>query len=300
MGLVRRHGWSAAVAVMVLLGFALLLVMLVTTLDQRTQINQVEARSSAQGRTIGDLAVGLTTTRRQLQAHGISPSAPPPASIIAQAGPPGLQGVQGPGPSDAQVQGAVDVYLAAHPPSAAVSADALTATVAAYLAQHPPAPGPAPSDAQVAASVSAYIAAHPAPSGPPGSPGPTGVAGDQGPVGPAGQEGPAGRDGQNGAPGSPPAGWSWTDPSGAMYDCAMDGQSPAPHYTCEARTTASPSPSPSDSTGPSPPPSGAAPAPRAGAAASSGAAHAPGSPHSPTPGPGLWLLQVLPLPRRQL
>src|SRR6185312_2051913 len=56
--------------------------------------------------------------------------------------------------------------------------------------------------------------------------------------GPAGAQGPAGG-GANGAPGSPPAGWSWTDPSGVTYDCTLDGQSPAPHYTCTPATASS-------------------------------------------------------------
>lgn len=95
--------------------------------------------------------------------------------------------------------------------------------------------------------------------GSPGSPGVSGAPGSVGPSGPAGPQGiqgdpgspgavgPAGEAGQNGAPGSPPAGWSWTDPSGVTYDCTLDGQSPAPHYTCTP-ATASSSPSATPST----------------------------------------------------
>jgi len=308
--LARRHGWPALVAVLVLLGFALLLAMLFTTLDQRTRLNEVSAQSSAQSRTIGGLAAGLTTTRRQLEAHGISPSAPPPASIIAQAGPAGPQGEQGPGPSDAQVQLAVDGYLAANPPTPAVSSVALATAVAAYLALHPPEPGPPPSNAQVATAVAAYMAVHPAPSGAPGSPGPQGSPG-VGETGPPGAQGPAGRDG---APGGPPAGWTWTDPSGNTYDCAQDGQTPAPHYTCTARPGPSPSPSSSASASPSAPPSASPTAlptaglhpplpsplfPRDPVSLAAAAAHTPApTPSTPAPRSALWPLQLVPLPRR--
>ena len=53
---------------------------------------------------------------------------------------------------------------------------------------------------------------------------------------------PAGKDGQ------PPAGWMYTDPSGAAYDCEpVDGFDPSsPRYTC----TATSAPSHSASHGP--------------------------------------------------
>lgn len=153
--LVRRHGWSAVVAVLVLLGFALLLVMLRTTLDQRAQLNQVEARSSAQSVTIGSLASGLATTEQQLEAHHISPSAAPPQVIISAepgvAGPPGVQGVAGsPGAAGSPgVQGS---------------------------------PGPAGSPG---------VDGSPGPSGPAGPQGPQGEPGPAGAQGPQGQPGPA-------------------------------------------------------------------------------------------------------------
>lgn len=162
--LARRHGWPVLVAVLVLFGFGLLLVMLVTSLDQRAQLNQVEARSSAQDVTIRSLASGLATTEQQLLAHHISPSAAPPQVIISAE-----PGVVGPA-------GAAGANGAAGSPGAQGS---------------PGSPG-------VAGSPGA--AGSPGPSGPAG---PKGDAGATGPQGPQGDQGPAGPQGAQGVPGPP-------------------------------------------------------------------------------------------------
>lgn len=78
------------------------------------------------------------------------------------------------------------------------------------------------------------------PTGVPGASGPAGQDGSTGAPGPAGQAGapgPAGPQGQPGAPGSPPAGWSWQDPSGTTFQCTRDARSPdsAPTYTCTSQ-----------------------------------------------------------------
>jgi Collagen triple helix repeat (20 copies) len=198
----------------------------------------------AQRQQIADLSSGLATTRAQLEQHGITPAAPPPAQIVQ--GATGPAGPQGPGPSDAQVQSAVNRYLATNPPTVNVSADALTTVVTAYLAQHPPAPGPPPTGTQISGAVTAYLTAHPAPAGPAGATGsagpqgPTGDTGAQGPEGPQGPQGVQGPQGDTGATGPPPAGWVFTDEFGTTYDCAPDAQTPAPHYTCTARSPATP------------------------------------------------------------
>jgi hypothetical protein len=306
---IRSRGPRASAWVLALLA-VLVLVWMVTRLGAASsQLDAQRQQLGAQNAAIAQLAAGLGTTEQQLKEHGISPSAAPPGQILQ-----GATGPAGPGPSDAQVQVAVDGYLLAHPPSAVVPAAQVEADVTAYLALHPPAPGPPPSDAQVAAAVAAYMSAHPAPSGPPGSPGPQGSPG----VGQQGPAGPAGAAGQSGAAGSPPAGWTWTDPSGVSYDCAPDGQAPGPHYTCTARpspsASASVSPSPSASApptaavapSPTPSPTGSgtatptlSPTPTATAAPilplPDAPARSPGYPRS-----ALWPLQLLPLPRRSL
>ncbi len=246
-GLVRRHGWSAAVTVMVLLGFALLLVMLVTTLDQRAQLNASEARSTRQGAQIDALSSGLATTERQLLAHGISPSAPPPQVIISGVpGASGPTGQQGPGPSDAQVAAGVAAYLALHPVPGVSNAQIAAAVTAHLVASPPPSgpQGPGPSDQQIAVAVASYMAANPAPSGPSGPPGADG------------------KDGVDGSPGPKPGGWSF-DAGGVAYNCVPDDGTPAPHYTCppvspSASSSGSPSASatglPTDSPSPTPTP----------------------------------------------
>ncbi len=227
--------------------FVVALAWLGTASDQLDAQRQQIANQNA---AIDKLSSGLATTEAQLTQHGITPAAPPPAQIVT--GATGPAGPQGPGPSDAQVQTAVDVYLSAHPPTANVSADALTTVVTAYLTQHPPAAGPPPSDTQVSNAVATYMAAHPAPSGPAGptgsagAPGATGQTGAQGPEGPQGVQGPQGDPGPTGATGPPPAGWTWTDQLGTTYNCTQDSQgtASAPHYTCTAQAPTSPVTSP--------------------------------------------------------
>lgn len=225
-----RRGWSG----LILLGGVACVALGALVAFLLVQETAAARQIAAQDQAIAGLSSGLATTRQQLLAHGVTPSAPPPAQIIGQAGPPGPAG---PGPSDQQVQTAVDAYLTLHPPQGNVPAETIDTAVTAYLAVHPPAPGPPPSDAQVASAVASYMLVHPAPSGPPGpqgSPGADGV-GQQGPQGVPGPAGPAG------AAGSPPAGWTWTDPAGITYTCAPDNKQPSPHYACSPQ---SPSPSP--------------------------------------------------------
>lgn len=282
-GLVRRHGWPVVVAVMVLLGFALLLVMLVTSLDQRAQLNTAEARSTRQGAQIDALSSGLAMTERQLLAHGISPSAAPPQVIVsAVAGASGPAGQQGPGSSDAQVGAAVAAYLALHPVPGVSNAQIAAAVTAHLVASPPPsgAPGRGPSDQQIAAAVASYMVANPAPSGPSGEPGADG------------------KDGVDGSPGPPPGGWSF-DAGGVAYNCVPDDGTPAPHYTCppvspSASASASPSQSPVPTDTSSATPS-LSPAPGA-SASNSPTVSAPGTPvlsrpsprgaAPPTPSPG--------------
>ncbi len=126
-----------------------LLVFLILELGRASdRIGSLNTADVSRDRAIAALASGDSQLRAQVKSLGGTPNVPPPQVVVSS-----IPGAQGPGPSDAQVQGAVDTYLAAHPPTATVSALALTTVVAAYLAQHPPAPGPPPSDTQVSAAV---------------------------------------------------------------------------------------------------------------------------------------------------
>lgn len=286
MRMTARARALAATGTALGLAVVTLLVFLILELRRASdQIEYLDSTGAARDRAIAALASGDAQLRAQVTSLGGTPKVPPPQVIISGAA--GATGAQGPGPSDAQVQAAVDTYLAAHPPSGTVPAAQVEADVAGYLSLHPPASGRDASAAQIDASVAAYMAAHPAPSGPPGQ---------------DGQDGKQGNPGVNGAPGSPPAGWTWTDASGVTYDCVQDDQTPAPHYTCPARPSPSASPSPSDSptaTLSPPPPSPSTPGTSGTVPTSAAALLPPTRAPSPSPGSGLWPLQVVPLPRRQ-
>lgn len=247
----RDHGWQrlklvGGLAVVVVFVFVLVLMGRLST-QLHKQSASDDARASSQQTAIDRLASGIDSARTQLQQHGLTPSVPPPAEILRGVpGPAGPAGLQGPGPSDVQVQSAVDAYLAVHPPAsgAGASDSQVIVAVTAYLHANPPPPGPpgpGPTDTQISDAVAVYMAAHPPPAGPQGSPGPQG---SQGVAGSAGAQGPAG---PTGATGPPPAGWTFTDLAGVTYDCAPDGQKPAPHYTCTARPLL-PLPGPTTST----------------------------------------------------
>lgn len=224
-----------------------LLVILMLLIYTITNVMELRTSESQQAQKVTAFSSALAGAQAQLKQHGIQPSQPAPSQIIAQIGPAGPQGVQGPGPSDAQVQAAVQAYLAAHPIAGQPPTDAqVAAVVAMYWAQHPPAAGPAgptgvqgppPSDKQIADAVAAWQTAHPvvAPSGPSGPPGPSGASGAPGvgATGPAGPQGSRGEPGPSGATGPAPSGWEWaeTPPVGnpKTHTCTPD---PAPHYSC--------------------------------------------------------------------
>ena len=120
-----------------------------------------------------------------------------PAIATGPKGDQGYPGLQGPGPSTAQIAGAVTTYLAAHPAPAGKDGvtpdpDVITAqirtAVAQYLSSNPPAAGKDgtdgkdgldATDSQIAAAVADYCAARDGCRGPtgatgaPGAPAPT-------------------------------------------------------------------------------------------------------------------------------
>ena len=166
---------------------------------------------SRQGTVISKLASGLDTTRKQLQRHGLTPSAPAASSIVR-----GVQGVPGvpgiPGPVGA---------------SGAPGKAAPTIT-----------PSPGPSGARGAPGPASTIP------GPAGIPGPSGAAGSPGPASTV--PGPQGPKGDPGSPGPPPSGWTftYTDELGksTTYNCTPDSAN-STHYSCTPVSGSSPSPS---------------------------------------------------------
>lgn len=247
----RRYWFRAGVAAIAAAAIGLLVFMLVELGVASRQLNDLRSQQAQQSNAVSLLSSNLADAQSQLKQHGITPTQPPPAQIIAQAGPPGAQGpagVQGPGPTDAQIAAAVAAYMSTHPaPPGATgpgpSLDQITVAVTAYLKANPPAPGPTgatgpgPSDSQVADAVAVYMASHPAPAGP------------AGPAGPSGSPGKDGAQGSQGVPGS-------SGPAGPVGPACPSGYQLTPEkvngndaLVCEQ----SPSPSPS-----SPAPSGTA------------------------------------------
>lgn len=159
-------------------------------------------RLSTQSRQIAALSTALSQEQHAAKQEGRTPVAPPPGRIIHS---PGVVGTPKPipspspvGPSDVQVQDAVAVYFAVHPPVAPGPDVATVRTfVAQYIAAHPPAPGP------TGPSGPSGSPGPPGASGVPGEPGPTGASGDIGPSGPEGPPGPEGPQGPPGEVGSP-------------------------------------------------------------------------------------------------
>lgn len=204
----------------VLAGVALWVVLLLAAGFVAFALSTVEASNrhlqqsvAAQDTVISKLAAGLDTTRRQLQQHHVTPSAPAASSIVR--GVPGVPGVPGPaGPSGSS-------GVAGSPGAAGVPGrDGSNGSPGAAGS-----PGPAGA------------------SGAPGSPGPASTV--AGPAGPAGKNGKDGKDGAQGPAGPPPSGWTftYTDALGTSttYTCTPDSEG-STHYTCQP-TTPSPTPS---------------------------------------------------------
>lgn len=125
----------------------------------------------------------------------------------------------------------------------------------------PGSPGPSGSPGTTGASGKAGAvgaSGSPGAAGASGSPGAVGAVGATGPAGPAGERGADGKDGtdgrdgadgKDGTNGSPPAGWSYTDPAGVEYSCVPvdDFDASSPRYTCAPTSTPSPSDTPTPS-----------------------------------------------------
>ena len=166
----RPSRWGAAlVAVLAIAAAAAVALTAVAVLRVAHDLEQVRGERDA-------LAADVRVLRRQVEALGDYPAAPPPEETSTvepgPAGPPGERGPvgpAGPGPTAAQVRAAVVGYLSANPPP----------------------PGRAPNDSEIAAAVAGYCSARGdcrGPRGPAGAPGKDGSS----IVGPAGPEGPAG------------------------------------------------------------------------------------------------------------
>lgn len=207
-----------------LLGVALWAAMLLIAGFIAFTLNAVEASNhrlqqdvGAQDTVISRLSTGLDTTRKQLQQHGVRPSAPAASSIVC--GVQGIPGVPGPaGPSGSP-------GAAGSPGPAGVSGapgrNGSNGSPGATGATGPAGPSGAPG-AQGSPGPASTVA------------GPAGPAGPQGPRGDTGEQGPKGDTGDQGPAGPPPSGWTWTYPPGPLgvtYNCTPDSPG-STHYSC--------------------------------------------------------------------
>lgn len=196
-------------------GAALMAVVLfVLFLDQRSQTSALAGQVGALASAANQNAAGERTLASQVQQLGGTPAVRVPTAAVGPSGP------QGPGPSQQQINDAVNAYFGAHPlpPGQLPTATQVATAVAAYLEANPPVtpaqvvaavvsycstangcrgpsgadgqPGQNATDAQVAAAVSAYCsqASNPCqgPAGPTGATGPSGAQGVPGPACPDG------------------------------------------------------------------------------------------------------------------
>lgn len=213
----RRQVWAgAAGGVLLLAGVAVggWELQRATRAEQdRERIEALEATASERADVMDALSEGLDITRGQLEAEGVEPAVPPPEEIAedteaarrGEQGEQGERGRRGPGPSDEQVDAAVERWCQVNgcvgQPTAAQVVEALATycndrgqcigprggdgrdgtdgTDGAVGSQGPP-----PSDEQIVAALESYCAAHDGCRGRAGKdgedstvPGPRGLAG---------------------------------------------------------------------------------------------------------------------------
>jgi hypothetical protein len=128
------------------------------------------------------LAAALEAEQQALEDRGETPVAADPEEIIED---PDVDPPAPVGPTDEQVQAAVEAYFREHPVQDGENASPAQIAVAVinYLSENPPAqgePGPPPSAEQISNAVAAHLAANPPPPGPPGPAGTNGTDGKDG------------------------------------------------------------------------------------------------------------------------
>ena len=173
--------------------------------------HRLAREQQAQATVISRLSTGLDTTRHQLQAHHVTPSAPPAQAIVREVpgvatpvpGPPGPQGVPG------------------------QAAPTIT-------------PSPGPSGAPGKPGPASTI---PGPAGSPGAPGQN-ATGAPGPAGPAGAAGPQGPKGDTGATGPEPVSitWTYTDEAGKSTTYTCTDPNHTGNYSCAPSSSSGPGP----------------------------------------------------------
>jgi len=180
------------------------------------QVSAVKATAAPLAGQVQSVCAGGGQAAQQLTVVGACTQAQKVQSAVAVPGP---SGPPGPGPSQAEIDGAVNRYFDAHPLPAGQlpPVTEVAGLVAQYLQANPPAAGQNASPQMVADAVMNYCDGHNGCAGPAGQNATdtqvaTAVAnfcaahdGCRGPQGAAGQDGVNGKDGANGTNGKPPA-----------------------------------------------------------------------------------------------
>jgi hypothetical protein len=162
--------WSKIIVILVLIGVVLY------------RVQMQEDRVEHQEETTDALAEWLSAEQEAIEEDGGVPVAPPPEEIIED---PDVDPPPPVGPTDEQVQAAVEDYFREHPVEDGENASPaqIAAAVINYFTENPVkdgAPGPPPSDEQISNAVAVYLAANPPPAGPPGPAGTNGTDGKDG------------------------------------------------------------------------------------------------------------------------
>jgi len=200
----RRHLLWVVAALLALTGAVILAWQRLDSESSRA--NQLADEANLRGNAVSTLAGDVRALRQQVQVKGGTPVAPDPTKAV----------------KDLPARAAVPVPI-------------------------PGPPGPK-GDKGDTGKAAPTITPSPGASGAPGQPGASStVAGPQGPQGEPGADstvpGPQGPQGDTGATGPAPSGWTYTDGTGATYECTPDSDG-STHYTCRAATSPSDTPTP--------------------------------------------------------
>ncbi|MET9411262.1 collagen-like protein [Streptomyces sp. NPDC002935] len=204
---VLAHRWKpiALLAFLLFLTGAVLLVY-VRVQAEATRADQLADEADLRGTAVSTLAGDVRALREQVKAKGGTPVAPDPTKAV----------------KDLPDRAEVPVPIPG-----------------------PPGPKGDKGDPGMAAPT---ITPSPGTSGAPGANGSNGVTGPQGPQGDQGDPGVAGPQGEQGvqgdrgATGPAPSGWTYTDGTGATYECTPDDDG-STHYTCRSTSSGSTPPS---------------------------------------------------------
>ncbi|MEV0220918.1 collagen-like protein [Streptomyces sp. NPDC050704] len=207
----RRHLMWITCALLALTGFGILIWQRIDNGDRRAdqfaaESKEAKAEADLRGTAVSTLAGDVRALRQQVKARGGTPVAPDPSKAV----------------DDLPDRAEVPVPIPGPPgPKGDKGDTGKTGEPAPTITPAPGQPGAPGSDSTI--------------------PGPQGPQGPQGEAGAPGPQGEPGATGDRGDTGPPPSGWTYTDSTGATYECTPDSDGSI-HYTC--RTTSSGDPAP--------------------------------------------------------